>query len=853
MSNPIIKDNNFQEQNYFSRASLLKNFLAISIIYISLISIASYYVYSTIISYSLFIFSLLLFILRVFFVRGKISYNFASLATISIILFLLVPICAFFSGGLYSPILWWYIIVPIISLLLFGRCLKTNLLTATSLFFILIFIIIEIIHYKLPTFDTSRLHVSIIISLFGLFCLAYTITWIFEMQKSFAYKKLNDEKERLKASEAGFRDIFDNTDELIQNISFADGKFLMVNPTWLNTLEYSGSEVENLTFKDIIHSDNNDQFDVLIAKLKEDNAIDNIQIIFKTKSGKKIFVEGETGVMMKEDIPFAIRGIFRNITEKRIAQDDVIKSRAALEQAQELAQLGSWEINLVNNISTWSKEMYRIFGIESYITGELLGHVFTQKLSADNNFKIKSLVQNIFEKNEVSTLELIIKDKDNIDKHINLIGEPLLSDNNKKIIGVKGTAQDITEQKMAVLAKSNFLSTMSHEIRTPINGVLGIANLLKSENLTDIQRGYVETLHLSSEHLLSIVSEILDFSKMDSGSFTFEQVPFNVYDVCKKIFDEYEVKAIQRKLRLNFSPDSDHTINVKGDKKRLVQVLCNLISNAIKFTEEGEVNFNYSINNVGDKTAIIFSIKDTGIGISAASQSKIFDTFSQVDETTTRAYGGTGLGLAITKRLVNLQHGKLYLNSELGKGTTFFAELNYEKLPASVIEKKLITEVNTQVSGKDSSKDNNIEIQNIVAEEKIEPTRATTAPIKLEGMRILIAEDNAVNAMVLTRFLTKWGVVYDVAKNGQLAIDRLEISDYDLILMDLQMPVLGGREATKIIRNSTEKFNTIPIIALTADAILDAENTILKEGFNECILKPFNPDALYKAIALYYN
>ena len=243
--------------------------------------------------------------------------------------------------------------------------------------------------------------------------------------------------------------------------------------------------------------------------------------------------------------------------------------------------------------------------------------------------------------------------------------------------------------------------------------------------------------------------------------------------------------------------------------------------------------------------SIIFSIKDTGIGISAASQSKIFDTFSQVDETTTRAYGGTGLGLAITKRLVDLQHGKLYLNSELGKGTTFFAELNYEKLPASIIEKQ------TAVIEKENG---NVILENIVGEEKIEPTRAFAAITKLEGMRILIAEDNAVNAMVLTRFLTKWGVVYDVAKNGQLAIDKLETSNYDLILMDLQMPVLGGREATKIIRNSTnEAQKNIPIIALTADAILDAENTILKEGFNECILKPFNPDALYKAIALYYN
>ena len=241
-----------------------------------------------------------------------------------------------------------------------------------------------------------------------------------------------------------------------------------------------------------------------------------------------------------------------------------------------------------------------------------------------------------------------------------------------------------------------------------------------------------------------------------------------------------------------------------------------------------------------DKINIKFTISDTGIGIAESSHSNIFDTFSQVDETTTRAFGGTGLGLATSKRLVDLQQGKLYFQSELGKGSTFFVELTFEKLVPNTIA-EIISEIN----------DSKIETYSAPIELKNEIPKAVAK--KLTGMRILVAEDNAVNAMVLTRFLTKWGIEYDVAKNGQLALDKLETNSYDLILMDLQMPVMGGKEATKIIRNTETNYKNIPIIALTANAILDTQTEVLDEGFNECILKPFNPDSLYSAIAFYFN
>ncbi len=838
MNSPIVIENNLSEQNYFSKDNLLKNFLSVSIIYISIISLASYFVYSTVISYSLFAFSILLLLIRSLFIKQILSYDVASLITVYSILIGLVPICAYYSGGIASPILWWYIIIPIVSLLLFGRSTKTATVTALSLFCILFFVVMYYVGYKFPAYDNTRINIGVIISLIGLLCLAYTITWIFETQKSFAYKKLVEEKERLKISEASFRDIFENTDELLQNISFSNGRFIMVNPTWLKTMGYTPKEAELLKLEDIFHSTNEMTYDSLFHKLQNEKNIDNLKLIFKTKTGEKIYVEGETGVMFKDDLPVSIRGIFRNISFKRTAEVNELKNRLALEQAQELAQIGSWEINLITNIPTWSKEMYRIFEIENYITGHELDKKFKLKFSDEENDSLRNLIINVFKKEEIGSKEFIIKNKNGELKYINIIAEPLKSDNSKTIIGVKGTAQDVSKQKLAVLAKSNFLRTMSHEIRTPINGVFGIANLLKSENLTDLQKEYVDTLHLSSQHLLNIVTEILDFSKMESGHFEFDKIPFNIYDLCKSIFESYDQAAIKNNLQLNFIPDSNKNVNVLGDKERLYQVLSNLISNAIKFTQHGKIDFVYKLEEHIDKIEIKFAIKDTGIGISESSQAIIFDTFSQVDDSTTRKYGGTGLGLAISKRLIDLQNGKLYLTSELNVGSTFFVDISFEKLPPTIsVHKEEIDAV---------------KLETVLPKEIVKEEPKPVAK-KLDGMRILVAEDNAVNAMVLTRFLTKWAITYDVAKNGQLAIDKLDTTEYDLILMDLHMPVLGGREATKIIRNSTTTYKGIPIIALTADAILDSQRDLIDEGFNQCILKPFNPDALYNALAAYHN
>jgi signal transduction histidine kinase/CheY-like chemotaxis protein len=373
------------------------------------------------------------------------------------------------------------------------------------------------------------------------------------------------------------------------------------------------------------------------------------------------------------------------------------------------------------------------------------------------------------------------------------------------------------------LAKAEFLSTMSHEIRTPINGVIGIANLLKDEPLTPHQAEMVGTLLFSSNHLLSILTDILDFSKIESGNVTFDRVSFNLRDICNSVHNLYESKAKEKNIDLFVLSDDRVMGYMVGDSVRLCQVLNNLVSNAIKFTEEGSVTFKYRmLHDEGVKQTIEFTVQDTGIGIPADKLDTIFEGFTQANRTINTNYGGTGLGLTITKKIIELQGGKISVVSKPGKGSTFTFFLTFDKLaPDAPLP--------------------------IVLQKK--PKSAT-----LTGLKVLVAEDNKINAMVLVKFLEKWEVEMHVAVNGQEALNKLQQEHYDMVLMDLHMPIMDGMEATKQIRQHHDTtFNKIPVIALTADATSETQKYILENGFDHYLSKPFNPDNLYRLLEQYHQ
>jgi signal transduction histidine kinase/CheY-like chemotaxis protein/sensor domain CHASE-containing protein len=368
------------------------------------------------------------------------------------------------------------------------------------------------------------------------------------------------------------------------------------------------------------------------------------------------------------------------------------------------------------------------------------------------------------------------------------------------------------------IAKAEFLSTMSHEIRTPINGVIGVANLLKSENLTPSQRELVNTLSFSSNHLLSVLTDILDFSKIESGNISFDSVQFNLNEICKNVIGLYGPSASAKSISLTLADDNGVAEYLHGDSVRLCQILNNLVGNAIKFTDSGKIILSYKlIRQIDNKQTIEFSIKDTGIGIVAEKLHTIFDSFSQADKSITTNYGGTGLGLAITKKLIELQGGTIAVDSIVNEGTVFTFHLSFDIVNTSAYQAEKITR-----------------------EQSIS---------NLNGLRVLVAEDNKINALILNKFLLKWNATMELAINGEEVIEKLKSNTYDLILMDLHMPIMDGREATKTIRESKDaNYNAIPIIALTADATSETQKQILALGFNEYVTKPFNPNNLYAVL-----
>ena len=381
-------------------------------------------------------------------------------------------------------------------------------------------------------------------------------------------------------------------------------------------------------------------------------------------------------------------------------------------------------------------------------------------------------------------------------------------------------ARDLAEQ--SAKAKSEFLANMSHEIRTPMNAILGMTHLLDDTSLTDKQRGFVDQARHSANLLLHIINDILDFSKIEAGKMDMEDVNFSLRKLIAHAQNGVDTQAAGKGLKIHTEIEPDVPDRLSGDPLRLEQVLLNIAGNAVKFTREGGVSLRVSRAREQaepGRIALLFEISDTGIGMTPEQVSGLFQPFSQADTSTTRKFGGTGLGLAISRSLVAMMHGKIWCASQPGQGSKF-SFLAVFGLPEQMEQ----------------------------AEPAGRPEDFACATADLQGLRVLLAEDNEINQMIAVELLESRGIVVDAANNGLEALEALRKNKYDIVLMDIQMPEMDGLTATARIRENP-KFQDLPVIAMTAHAMIGDREVSLEGGMNDHITKPIDPELLYAALA----
>jgi len=519
-----------------------------------------------------------------------------------------------------------------------------------------------------------------------------------------------------------------------------------------------------------------------------------------------------------------------NVTDRKNKDEALRKQEASLKAVFNNVPFQMWLKDVDSNYLTINKPFMEYFSItgESEIIGKDALDIWDSDTARHFIEQDKLVMQN----REISGVEEIVDFKHK-SVWFEIFRAPII-DENGHLLGTTGIARDITSRKTADKAlqqavaaaeaaneaKSKFLAIMSHEIRNPLNAVVGMTRILHDAGITGPNSILVENIKTSSDLLLMIINDILDFSKIESGEMLLEETSFKVQDVINRVYNAHSFIAKEKNIDLSYHVDDRISDLLIGDPLRLQQVLNNLISNAIKFTSEGKIDIRCELEkDSGHNNRLRFVVQDTGIGISTENQSKVFESFKQENDTISRTHGGSGLGLAISKQIVELMGGKLSLESTKNVGSKFYFSIDM-KVEESQKSKNALKEM---VAGDNS----------------------------LNGYSVLLVEDNKLNQILATAMLEKWGAKVVVAGNGQQAVDIVESGSFDIILMDIQMPIMDGMTASKLIREKLQ-INT-PILALSANVIRGIVERCEEAGMQGYISKPFDADDLFRKIISYVS
>ena len=555
----------------------------------------------------------------------------------------------------------------------------------------------------------------------------------------------------------------------------------------------------------------------VFKQLNQGEIIRSFENPILTKQGEERFISWRNNILLQNGKNVGILSFGIDITENKKSE---LIQRALIRRNQILMDNAVEGIHILDEYGNLVEANHAFCQSLGYSTKEVLQlnvKDWDVKLTAD---ELDTALSLLFK--ERSVFETIHRRKDGslIDVEISSVGVVL---DGKKYI--YAASRNITERKQAEIelkqakqeaekatrAKSEFLANMSHEIRTPMNAIINLVKLSVDESDTQKQHYYLSQVIDSSELLLNIINDILDFSKIEAGKLTLDKKPFKLTKLLENLKNVFSLKAEEKGIELKFIQDKNLPDGLMGDDLRLKQILINLISNAIKFTQKGFVNVDVKLLAQSETgfALIKFSITDSGIGIAQEKLPQLFEAFIQAEDSTTRQFGGSGLGLTISKRLVELLGGKLNASSKLYEGSCFYFQLPFQITTELPIETHAAS---------------------------IEKT------VEIKGKYLLIVEDNKINRLVLKIILEQEGILFDMACNGQEALDCLEKRCYDAVLMDVQMPVLNGIDATKRIRSSNASYQNIPIIAMTAYALEDERKKILQSGMNAYVSKPINKD-----------
>jgi PAS domain S-box-containing protein len=635
-------------------------------------------------------------------------------------------------------------------------------------------------------------------------------------------RRFTAQAKELEKSERRYESLFRHNPDGVYSLDLK-GRFLTANAAAEKISGYRAEDLRQKRFADLVVEEDvgraSDHFERAVR-----GEAQNYDVAITNNEGRNLELNLTNIPIVVDEEVVGIYGIAKDVTERKHAEGAQSKLASIVENSVDAIDSKT----LDGTITSLNPAAERLYG---YTEEELKGKHVSVLTPPDRLDEMIEILQKVGRGETISQHESVRVCRDGSRIPVSLTFSPL-RDSRGDIVGVSAIARDITERKRyeqelrqakeeaeaASRAKSEFVANMSHEIRTPMNGVIGMTGLLLDTDLSPEQREYAETIRISSENLLTIINDILDFSKVEAGSMELETIDFDLQTVVEETVDLLAEQIHAKGLELANLIEQGVPTALRGDGGRIRQILVNLLGNAVKFTEEGEVLLRVSLDeDKGGEAVVRFEIKDTGIGMSEEQCSRIFQSFSQADASTTRRYGGTGLGLAISKQLVEMMGGELGAESELGKGSSFWFTARLEKQPEGA------------------------------------PRQVPDPRTDLHGLRVLVVDDNETNRKIVHEQVTSWGMGNGMAQDGEGALKRLRSAaekgePYDLAILDLSMPGMDGMELAHRIKTDPTISST-RLILLTSLGLRGEAAQAKKVGFSAYLTKPVRQSRLYDAIA----